>query len=128
MIVLAARDLGPYLIWLGVMMAAVIAAGVVLLILRSRVLGKGRAASESGLLDNLRAMRDRGEISPEEFDAAKSAMAGRIAGAPAQPAPAPKKKIAPRTGDRVAPPGFDLTGRPLPRKPDEKRPPPGNPG
>lgn len=125
MIELAAHDLRPYLIWLGVMMAAVITAGVVLLILRASVLGRGRASSESGLLDNLRAMRDRGEMSPEEFDAAKSAMASRLAvGSLAQSTPAPKKKIAPHTGDRVAPPGFDLTGRPLPPGPDEKRPPP----
>jgi putative oligomerization/nucleic acid binding protein len=129
MTLLAARDLGPYLIWLGVMMAAVIVAGVFLLILRGSVLGKGRARSEAGLLENLRSMRERGEISPEEFDAAKSAMASRMAGgAPAGPAASPKKAGVPRAGERVAPPGFDLTGRPLPAKRDEGRPPTGNPG
>jgi hypothetical protein len=129
MMLLAVRDMGPYLTWLGVLIAAVVVAGVLLLIFRASVLGKGKGATEAGLMENLRSMRDRGEISPEEFDSARSAMAARMAGASAaQPGTALKKKRSPQGGDRVAPPGFDLTGRPLPAKPDEGRAPPGNAG
>jgi hypothetical protein len=120
MVLLAARELGPYLIWLGVMMAAVTVAGVALLIFRASVLGKGKAAAEAGILDSLRSMRERGEISQEEFDAARSAMVTRMAGrAAASPAVPPSPRAKASGGERVAPPGFDLTGRPLPPAPDE---------
>jgi hypothetical protein len=130
---LAARDLGPYLIALGLMILVLMVATVGLLYFRSRVLG-GRADSDhgAGLLQNLRAMRDRGEISIEEYDAARRAMVTRAAARNASaemplPAPTPPPRVKPAggaaqtaakgaesPGERRARPGYDLTGRPLP--------------
>jgi hypothetical protein len=129
---LAARDLGPYLIALGLLILVLMVAAVGLLYFRSRVLAS-RADSDhgAGLLTSLRAMRDRGEISLEEYDAARHAMAARAAarvkGAdpdPPKKVPAIPKAVAPEggvtrasetPGELRAKPGFDLTGRPLPR-------------
>lgn len=104
------------LLWIGVVIAVLIGASFGVMWYRARVLGKDQPDTQGGMLDELRAMRDRGELSPEEFDAAKHAMVSRLTGKspPAKPAAgAPTSK----STDRVAPPGFDLTGQPLPTPP-----------
>ena len=117
-----AKSIGPYVTWIGVMMGALALVTIAILAFRTRVLGKDSGGDQGGMLDDLRAMRDRGEISPEEFDAAKAAMISRLAPArvsgatPPKPAPASKPRPA---GGLVARPGFDLTGEPLPKPPGE---------
>jgi hypothetical protein len=112
------KSIAPYVTWIGVMMGALTLVAIALLVFRAKVLGKDQGLGQ-GMLDDLRAMRDRGEITPEEFEAARSAMIARLKPTPApgvataNPAAAAKPK-----GALVARPGFDLTGRPLP-KPDE---------
>jgi hypothetical protein len=105
-----------------VTMGGLALATIALLAFRSKVLGKDGGADQAGMLDKLRAMRDRGEMTPEEFDAAKSAMIAKLApgrGGLAEPVRAAPPKKSSATHGLVAKPGFDLTGRPLPRPPDE---------
>jgi len=108
-------DLGEYLLWVGAAIGCIVLATLVILWYRRRILGPADSNEHASLLDELRAMRAKGEISEEEFAATKHAMATRAAGKPRTPA-------APRTStpERVAPPGFDLTGAPLPKPTDSR--------
>ena len=63
-------------------------------------------------LEEMRRLRDSGQMSREEFDAARAAIIGRVSGR--APASAPTRAPSGDAGVRVARPGFDLTGRPLP--------------
>lgn len=116
-------SLTEFFLWLGLAIGALVVAGIAIAWYRSRVLrGDAASAAQAGLMDDLRAMRDRGELSAEEYDAAKRALVARFSGgAPAAPLPAGKVlKSAvspPDAGGAVAKPGFDLTGAPLPRPP-----------
>lgn len=132
------KAIGPYLLTIGVLILAVVVLGIVVVLLRRRLLAKDAAADHGGLLDGLRGMRDRGEISVEEYDAARRRMVAKLSGQPVAPGPsapvrgraqAPSSSgaspgvSAVRGGDaRVARPGFDLTGAPLP-KPGKEPPP-----
>jgi hypothetical protein len=104
---------GPYLFWIGVCIVVLVAASIVVLWYRAKVLGRDRGDVQSGLLDELREMRNRGELSEDEYAAAKHAMVSRASG---KPVPAPKRSA---TAEWVAPPGFDLTGQPLPKPPQQ---------
>ncbi|MBX3357193.1 MAG: SHOCT domain-containing protein [Phycisphaeraceae bacterium] len=118
---------GVLLVLVGGMIVLAIIGGVVVMVVRNRLLAKSDSRAESGsMLDSLRRARDRGEISPDEFDAARSALIARtsfgegvtkrpVTRKPWQPASTPADE--PRS--RVAPPGFDLTGAPLPPTPPE---------
>src|ERR1043165_4832409 len=119
MLLAAERSMGPYITWIAVMMGAVTISAVVILLLRARVLGKGAAQQDAGLMDDLREMRDSGELSVEEFDAAKKALRDRLAASTSGPPPKPTKRPRPAPRGTVAPPGYDLTGSPLPKPPDE---------
>ena len=103
-----------YLIWVGLALVGLIIAGLVIAWLRRRMLGSDAQQAQAGLFDQLRIMRDRGEMSIEEYEAAKAAMVGKLSGKPSVPRPKPVP------AELVAKPGFDLTGAPLP-----PRPPPG---
>lgn len=77
----ANHDTTRVVVWVGVLIAIMIVGGVGILMLRRRLLSKeSESAASTGLLDTLRAMRDRGEISPEEFDKARQAMVAKLAG------------------------------------------------
>lgn len=70
---------GGTLLWVGVLMGVVIVASVVILAVRQRFLGpETSGVDQRGFLDELRAMRDRGELSEEEFDAARRKMVAAI--------------------------------------------------
>jgi hypothetical protein len=124
---LAAKDLGPYLTVLGLMILLLVVATAGILWFRARILARAQAESDhqASLLKNLRAMRDRGEITLEEYDSARRAMASRLAGRPvtaggATSAPAAQVARRPAApageGEELrARPGYDLTGRPLPK-------------
>ncbi len=118
---LAFGAVGSVMMWLGVLLAAVLVGGFGLLIIRRRLLDAGIDAGQSGFdLRSLRQMRDRGEISDDEYEVARAGIIGAVSGnrSGASPSPvrtAPKPIQTPETGDsRHAPPGFDLTGEPLP--------------
>lgn len=121
----------------GILVAVVVGAGVAIMAIRRRLLSKSGALEAAGsLLDSLRAMRDRGEMTDEEYEAARVAardrMAERLTGRPPGPGlggiapPAvggkPLRVSASESGSGlIAPPGFDLTGRPLPKPADPRR-------
>jgi uncharacterized membrane protein len=65
--------------WVGVLIVVAVVGGLAILYLRRRVLAEaGDADAQGGLMESLRAMRDSGEISQEEFDAARSSMLRRV--------------------------------------------------
>jgi hypothetical protein len=124
MVLIAARSLGPFILWIGIMIAGLAAVAVVLMMVRARLLAKDAGVAPGGMLDGLRRMRERGEISQEEFDAAKATMVARLAsrGGSAGPKSIERSKpVIPRgvSGTMVAPPGYDLAGQPLPKAGDE---------
>lgn len=117
---IAATPVTQVLVAVGLLMGAVIALGVILLMYRSRVLSSENAAeAQRGLLDDLRAMRDRGEITLEEYDAARRSLAARLKGE--APPPSMSRPARGEPEAMVAPPGYDLTGRPLPRPSESEK-------
>lgn len=118
-----------FLLYLGLAMVAIIGAGVGIMLYRRRVLAEDAGGARARMLEQLRSMRDRGELTPEEFDAARRAAISPSVGRPGEKArkpgtgntasPTPRAKPAAESGPRVAQPGFDLTGAPLPRPRDE---------
>jgi hypothetical protein len=64
-----------------VLIALVMALGAGVMIARRRLLGRPATEDhQAGLMESLRAMRDRGEMTPAEFEAARRAMIERIRG------------------------------------------------
>ncbi|MBL0926132.1 MAG: SHOCT domain-containing protein [Phycisphaerales bacterium] len=111
-------DVGPVLLWLAVLLGLVLAAGLAVLYLRTRLLGKDAGPGAGGLtLGELRKLRDAGRITEEEFGRARDAViGGASAGVPRSDASVL------RGGALRAPRGVDLTGEPLPRPPAEPGP------
>lgn len=122
MMLAATKNATEVLLWAGCLIVLAIGAGLVILALRRAMLSKDGGSAEAGLFESLRAMRDSGAISREEYDAAKRNMVAKAAGQMGAPTPAveSKPKATIRTpdggvGEVRAKPGFDLTGRPLPK-------------
>lgn len=94
-ILLADVSIGPYLVWIAVLIGVVIVATAAIMLLRKRILDPSASGGKpnAGLLDELRALRDTGAISEQEYDAARRRMVQRIAadaldrGLPQTPAP-----------------------------------------
>lgn len=116
----------PVLISVGVLIAAVLIAGAVLLLLRRRLLSQDRQDSSGmGLMEHLQSLRETGEMSQEEYDAARRALVARATGSPLPDQGKPQGSTgrqAPGTQPDdgqdgavlSAEPGYDLTGEPLP--------------
>jgi hypothetical protein len=89
---------GSILMWVAVLVAAIMVGGLGIMLLRRRVLSRdeGLAASE-GLLDSLRRLRDNGEISVDEYNAARKAMASKLAGSAGlgRPGRPPRGRVVP---------------------------------
>lgn len=134
---------GQVLLWVGILIGAVITLSVVVLILRRRLLGPDRSLNNpASIMESLRAMRDRGELTPEEYERTRQAMIARATGKPithappiTRAAPGPARSPARDPEELRARPGYDLTGEPLPipqpepePRPDKRDPPrPGHP-
>lgn len=123
------------LMWVGVLIVVAIVGGAVVMVLRRRMFDPSNDSSGAGsLLEDLRRMKREGEISDAEFEQAKRALTEKIArtldakrahadairprtgGATSKPA---RKPPPARPGPgKDAPPGYDLTGEPLPRPHD----------
>ncbi|MEL7473740.1 MAG: SHOCT domain-containing protein, partial [Planctomycetota bacterium] len=79
------------------------------------------------IMESLRAMRDRGDLSDEEFQAARRRLVDRVRAEPASGGDAadtsktPDASVTSRAGAAGlrARPGFDLTGAPLPPSTDD---------
>jgi hypothetical protein len=73
------QAVGEILLWVGVLVAALVVLGIVLVALRKRLLAPVRAP-EAGMFDQLRRMREEGSITSEEYDAIRQRMVARVAG------------------------------------------------
>lgn len=121
-------DTATLILAIGGMILAISFGGVAIMALRRRMLAKDAPASEdgAGMLDSLRAMRARGELSEEEFQSARAAFLSKAVGSAVPGAPdrsAEKARPISRggtDGERRAAPGVDLTGAPLPRPTDRE--------
>lgn len=73
----------------GLLIGAAVVLGLVILLVRRKMLSnESTSAQQSGLMDQLRQLRDSGQISPEEYDAARKSMVARLAReAPKPPRP-----------------------------------------
>ncbi len=107
------RSQSAFWLWLFILIAATMLAGVIILIVRRRLL-EDPASGGGGatMTEELRGMRDRGEISEAEYDQMRKSIAARAAGRE-PPEGSPRPDWAGESG-RIARPGFDLTGEPLP--------------
>jgi len=107
------------IIWVGALILAVLVLGIVILLLRKSLFARD-ADDASGMLSELRRMHKSGELSTQEYDAARKALTVRVAGrtSPANPSETQTKRTEPPRpapgGELRAKPGFDLTGAPLP--------------
>ncbi len=100
-------------LWLFVLIVVTMLAGVVILLVRRRLFEDQKPDTGSGtLMEQLRGMRDRGEISEAEYDQTRKSIAARAAGRES-PGGAAGSDWAGQSG-RKARPGLDLTGEPLP--------------
>jgi hypothetical protein len=109
------------LIWVGALIVAVLLLGIVILLLRKRLFVKD-GEDATGMLDQLRAMHKRGEMSTEEYDAARKALTARVAARLPDAKPVQRRAAPPPADQLRAKPGFDLTGAPLPRAAPEPGP------
>jgi hypothetical protein len=75
------RDTTGVVVWVGILIAVLLVGFIVMMWLRKRMLGTDTMDQGAGFMDSLREMRNSGQMSQEEFDAARKAMAARIAGA-----------------------------------------------
>lgn len=103
------KSIGPVLINLGVLIAVVVAMGFIILLVRKWMLSVDRGAESGSLFDDLKRLRDSGEISELEHDYLRKSIAAMAAG---KEPPARPPELAPT--ELRARPGFDLTGAPLP--------------
>jgi hypothetical protein len=118
------------LIVVGLLIVVVLVFGLIVVHLRKRLLKQDAGdQSQPLLLEDLRRMARRGEITDQEFEAMRRRMVEKLSGrsvpplsasdaatsAPMKARPTTEKAPRPAPGDtRQAPPGFDLTGDPLP--------------
>lgn len=86
-------------VWVGVLIVLLVGAGLGVLWFRRKLLSRqDDPGSQGSLMEDLRRMRDRGQLSKEEFDAARRAMTRRLAGELKGPA-------GPKGRTRPGPPG-----------------------
>lgn len=112
----------------GLMIVAVVILAIVVVNVRRRILGRESALNHpASLMEDLRRMRDSGELSQEEFEASRARVTAAITGRPvAASVVAPRTRPSDDMGPiRRAKPGFDLTGAPLPTRRDDGPPSPG---
>jgi uncharacterized membrane protein len=90
-------DTGGVFLWVAILIAIILVGFVLLMWLKRRIFSADSAQEQSGgLMDNLRQMRDSGQISKEEYDATRKATIARMASVDPGPAAKPPKK--PQTG------------------------------
>lgn len=122
-----------FIIWVGVLIAASIVGGLIMLAVRRRMLSQDRDELDGSLLDQLRKDLREGKLTQDEYDAIKRRMAQQMAerlgakGSTPEPDPKPESKPAPapqttNPGALTAEPGFDLTGQPLPTRTPQNPP------
>lgn len=105
------------LVVVGALIVAVVGLGLVIMFLRRRMLAQDATAwGQVGVMEELRQLRDSGQLSPEEFDAAKGKIVGRVLdSARRKPDRAAGNKPVAASGDPRAKPGYDETSQPVPK-------------
>ncbi len=99
------------LFWVGLLVGVSLFGGILIVILRRRLMHRDDKPEDSGgFLNELRRLRNAGEISLEQYEASRDALLGR---GPARARTVLKGEIH-EDGTILARPGFDLTGTPLP--------------
>ncbi|MEL6330306.1 MAG: hypothetical protein AAFR38_11650 [Planctomycetota bacterium] len=100
------------LLWSGVLIVIVLAGFVALLLLKRWLDFGGKTAGDSGgFLDELRALRDAGKITEDEYEQTRLRVLSKSSGIPVEEL---RRRAIEKAGGLVAEPGFDLAGRPLP--------------
>jgi hypothetical protein len=104
--------------WGGILIALIVIGGGAIMFIRRRLRD---AAANSGAdagfsLSDLRAMRDRGEITPEEYDLTRSRVIAKVKGKMAEPQKVTASPAHP-TGEK--PPELALPETPVPEAPDQ---------
>jgi len=92
--ILAQQNLptGQILMWVFVLIVLIVVGGLVVIALRRTLLSKdSRLGHESGLMDEMRAMHARGELSDAEYDLIRKRLATRAAARLAEEPPAPAR-------------------------------------
>lgn len=106
------QALGPVLAVIGMVIGIVVVAGVVILLIRKRLFAEGLDEVVSGsIFEDLRRMRDEGDISIEEYDYLRQCVAAKVAGHEPPPRPA---GLVEEGVELRAKPGYDLTGASIP--------------
>src|SRR5947207_1776517 len=72
-------DTSSIFVWVAVLIAVIMVGGLLLMWLRRRMFMGESMDQAGGLMESLRKMRDTGQMSQEEYDAARKAMAARVA-------------------------------------------------
>jgi Zn-dependent protease with chaperone function len=79
-------DASAVVAWIAVLIGVVLAGGLVMMWLRRRIFMADASAHQAGgLMESLRKMRESGQMSQEEYDATRKAMAARLAKADTGP-------------------------------------------
>lgn len=99
--------------WLAALLAAAIVGGVLVMLIK-RYFFAPDDDEPRALFDELRELRDRGEITPDEYETARLKMVARLTGKDFEKLHADAVR---KAGGLVAEPGRDLLGRPLPTPP-----------
>lgn len=105
----ANKQIGPMLMQLGLLIGLVVLTGLIILLVRKWMFSQGDEAVTGSMFDDLRRLRETGEISEVEYDYLRRCIANKAAGKDPPPRP---PELAPT--ELRARPGFDLTGQPLP--------------
>ncbi len=103
-------------LWIGVLMAAVILGGLLVVIIRKRARDSGSERPALGLsLSDLRQMKAEGRLTEAEFERAKAMVIGELGGKVDRPG-GERIRVDGRIvdGELRARKGYDLTGQPLP--------------
>lgn len=136
---------GTAVVWVLILIGAAIAGGFVIMMVRRKMLEpEGNDIGSEGLFDSLRRMRESGELSQAEYETARRRIIEQATEGKARPAPTTPEQArilaaarASEMGDltaqarrgagareagesRVAMPGYDLTGAPLPPRKTER--------
>lgn len=98
--VLAAGGTGSILLWLGVLLVVTLAGGMGIMWLRRRLLAKEAPTAGGFDLHSLRQLRDRGDLSPAEYENLKELVIGQARARPDGAAASrdPAHKLRPKQG------------------------------
>lgn len=77
---LGASSTTSVLIWVGVLIVIAMLGGLVMLAIRRRMFSESDSGADEGLMEQLRRMVERGEITQEEFDRTRRKIVERASG------------------------------------------------